>query len=408
MTILSKFALLFALLPATLGAITTYDVVDYATPQDAVDAAEAAGGGLVQFPCSATTVLNATLVINSPAVVLAGCGPSSIIAATFASGNIIQIGNTASPYVYCGDVKDLRIVSTVTRTSGYAIAIAGCQSGTTSNIEIATSGGNGIRFGDGASLAALYHLSQTHIFLTGAFTGLQIDGSNDRYVQGLWIQGNDDNGSRGIVITETGGDWISDVEVVKVGIGVSVVPPAGKSADWANFNNVLADTNRSHGFLFGGQGALWGISCVRCWSASNGYFANDPTASGIKITNGRGLSFSETRVINNAGHGFEIVAPAQDIEINGGLISENCIVAACTAGSRHGVYVSGGVSGFRIFGARSGGVFGGTSKQGYGISIASVSASNFSVSGNDLRGNTTGSILNAAGTSASKIVKDNI
>lgn len=120
------------------------------------------------------------------------------------------------------------------------------------------------------------------------------------------------------------------------------------------------------------------------------------------------MSFSQTRVINNAGHGIELVAPAQDIEINGGLIADNCIVAACAAGSRHGVFLSGALSGFRILGARVGGVFGGTSKQGYGIYIASSAANNFNVSGNDLRTNTSGSIFNSAGTSASKVVNGNI
>lgn len=277
MNITSKFGPFLALfvLPSVLGAITTYDVTDYSTPQDAVNAAAAAGGGVVQFPCGATTTLNSTLVISSPAIVLAGCGPSSVLSATFATGNIIQIGNTASPYLYCGDVKDLRIVSTVTRTSGYAIAIAGCQSGSTSNIEIATNGGNGIRFGDGSSLAALYHLSQAHIFLTGAFTGLQIDGSNDRYIQRLWIQGNDDSASRGIVITETGGDWFNDVEVVKVGIGVSVVPSAGKTVAWANFNNVLADTNRSHGFL---------LADKECFGESPAFAAGRPRTGILRMT----------------------------------------------------------------------------------------------------------------------------
>lgn len=387
-------------------AIEFYFVDDYATPQLAIDAAENAGGGLVRFPCGDVNLVN-PLVVNQKGVTLEGCGPGgTILKAGFSTGDIIKLGNVASPFSPCGGVRDLSINSSVTRTSGYAISVAGCEQGIIENLRIQTQGGNGLRFGDNNnSLASIFFVRGIDIEINGSFNAIQIDGSNDRYFNNMWIRGNDVSGSHGIKISESGGDWFSDIELVRFQVGISVDPPSGKFVGWLNFKNVLADNNTLYGFEYKGKGGISGISCVRCWSSSNG--SNTVSGRGFRILNGNGLSFTDSRAINNGGHGFQVDSKPQDLAISGGLFTGNCVASLCSNGLAHGIVLS-GTKGFRISGVRSG-KFAGTNvnRQGYGIFI-NTGCDNYIVTGNDTRLNITGGISNIPGTSASRIVNSNL
>jgi hypothetical protein len=375
--------------------VSFYFVSDYASPQAAIDAAEAAGGGVVRFPCD-TVSLSSGLVVDQRGVTLEGCGPQgTVLSAGFATGDIIKLGNVTTPFSPCGGVRDLSIQSSVTRTSGYAIAVAGCEQGVIENLRIQTQGGHGLRFSDSSdTLAAIFFVRALDVEIQGAFTAIQIDGSNERHFNNLWLRGTLATGSRGIVITATGGDWFGDVESVLFETGVSLAPPSGKFLGWANFQNVLADSNTLYGFHFSGAGTISGISCVRCWSSSNGI--NTVNGRGFRIETGSGLSFTDSRVINNGGHGFETTSGTADIAISGGLFTGNCVASGCSTGLAHGIVLT-GTNGSRISGVRSGQAVGMGNKQGYGIFI-NTGCSNYIITGNDLRTNVTGGIANVPGT----------
>lgn len=397
--------LLSLALTAPALAVNVYNVSDYASPQAAIDAAEAGGGGLVHFPCG-TTTLSAGLVVDAAGVTLEGCGPKgTVLQATFATGNIISLGNSTAAFSPCGGVRDLMIASTVTRSGGYAIAVNGCEQGILENLRIQTTGGNGIRFSDGMGhLASIFSVRAVDIEIQGAFTAIQIDGANDRYFTDLWLRGNAAAGSQGIVITESGGDWFKDVEAVVFEVGVSIAPPAGKWVAWMNFNNVLADSNTLYGFNFTGKGAISGVSCERCWSSSNG--TTTLNGVGFQVDVGSGLSFVDSRVINNGGHGFSAGPGASDIAISGGIFTGNCVAANCPTGFAHGIVLT-GTNGFRIQGVRSGQSMGAANKQGYGIFL-NTGCNNYIVMGNDTRLNVTGGILNVPGLAANRLVNNNI
>jgi hypothetical protein len=393
-------AALLAPAPAA-WAVEAYNVADHGSPQAAIDAAEAAGGGLVRFPCG-TVVLSAPLSIEAPGVTLEGCGPGGTkLVASFAIANIISFGANP-PFSPCGGVRNLSITSSVQRVAGHAIVVNGCEQGVLENLRIDTNGGHGIRFSDGAnSLASIFFVRSVDIEIHGAFTAIDINGANDRYFDHVWLRGDRAPGSRGIRITQSGGDWWNDIESVLFEIGVDVVPPSGKEASWINFNNVLADTNRLHGFRFTGQSR--GISCVRCWASTNG--SQTLFARGILVEAGTGITFTDPRVLNNGGHGIELRQSASDIAISGGIITGNCISPDCPAGLGNGIMVD-GANGFRIQHVRSGSTVGQGNKQGYGIFV-NRGSDNFIVTGNDTRANVFGGILNVPGTAPNRLMNTN-
>lgn len=247
--------------------------------------------------------------------------------------------------------------------------------------------------------------------IVGAFTAVRIDGSLEQHLTNSWLRGDFTPGSRGIVITDTGGTWVRDVDVVQFEVGVSLEPAAGKLVAWSHFDNVLADSNTSHGFQFVGAGGIPGFSCVRCWTSSNGF---DPVsqaitninARGMYIGNGLGLSFAESRVINNGGHGLEVGSGARDIEISGGIFAGNCASPACPTGYAHGIVLT-GTNGFRILGVRSGQTVGAPKTQGYGIFI-NTGCNNYVLANNDTRLNANGGIINVPGASATRILNSNL
>jgi hypothetical protein len=388
----------------TLG-VNVYNVSDYASPQAAIDAAKTAGGGLVHFPCG-TTTLSQGLVVDAAGITLEGCGPKgTVLTASFATGNIIALGNSTTAFSPCGGVRDLMINSSVSRTSGYAIAVNGCEQGILENLRIATQGGHGIRFSNGSNgLASIFSVRAVDIEIQGAFTAIQIDGANDRFFKDLWLRGSSTAGSRGIVITESGGDWFGDVESVQFEIGVEIAPSSGHIVAWSNFQNVLADTNTLYGFSFSGTGSILGLSCMRCWAATNGI--NTVNGRGMRIARGSGLTFTDSRVINNGGHGVEVTSTPTDIAFSGGIFTGNCVASGCTNGLAHGI-VFDGTSGFRIEGTRAGQAAGQGNKQGYGIFL-NTGCNNYIVTGNDTRINLLGGINNVPGVGATRIVTNNL
>lgn len=382
------------------GAVGSGGVDDTAAIQAAIDNVEAAGGGVVFFPGGLYNVTS--LIVNSKGVMLVGSGTEATrIRSTSTTGNVISIGNTAAAYSSAGGVRDLGIISSVTRTSGYAISVDGCQDGVIDNVRIQTTGGSGIQFG--ATSSSRWFVTRTIINMTGAFIGISIEGGNDRYITDVWVQGNQTAGSKAVQILDSAGDWLTNVEAVLCEIGIDLSAAAGKTIKWHHFTNVLADQNTLYGWrLVASGGTVQGITLNSPWSSSNG--TGSTSSRGIMAQNCSGLVIVAPRVLNNGGHGIEVQNGVGGLLIQGGIVSGNSVASS---GTLHGIQLGNNTTGYRILGVRSGQNAGMGNTQGYGI-LSGAGNDNFIVKDNDLRANVTGGFSNGSGTGATKIVGDNL
>jgi len=370
--------------------------------QGAVDAAEAAGGGLVYIPRGIYRV-SGTIVNDTKGVIVAGDGPeATIIRTTSATANVFSLGNPASPYTPGGGVRDLSITSSVSRTSGYAVKVDGCEQGVLSNLRIATTGGGGLQFAPSNNSAAWF-VHDISIYTTGAFRAISVEGGNDRYFSNLWLYGDLTTGSVGIYISKSGADFFRDIEVLRYEVGVWLDPPAGNTVNWLTFDNVLVDNSKQYGWFFYGSGSIYGISLVNCWSGSTA--TSLTSGHGFIIVNGNGIVLTGTRSINNGGDSLQIGTAVSNLEVNGGLFTGNSLASS---GSFNGIAVwANNTGGLRFRGLRSGQAAGRGNTQGYGIYI-SGGCDNFIVSETDTRTNVGGGIANLSGTGPTRIVANNL
>lgn len=369
--------------------------------QGAITAACAAGGGLVFLPRGIYRV-SAALTVTCAGVMLVGEGTkATTIRTTSTTADVVSFG-TSPAFSPCGGIKDMSIDSSVTRTAGTAIVVDNCEYGHVENIRLSTTGGNGISLSPGATtLSGLWFFHHFDIEISGAFTGIIVNGSNDQYFSDGWIRGTSTAGSRGIQITGNAGSWWSNIDVVLFERGVDIAPGAGRDVVWLHMMNVLSDTNTARGFSFVlGTGAIRGFTCTACWSSTNG--AASVNGRGFYIDGGDGYVFASPRVINNGGHGFEI-GTASNVSITGGLIAGNSVASS---GLAHGIITT-GTTGLRVTATRIGPAAGASNTQGYGLFL-NTGTTDFSLIGNDLRGNVTGGMNNVPGISSARMAASNL
>lgn len=100
------------------GKTVTYATNDTAAIQSAIDAAGAAGGGVVKMPSGIYGFTG--LTVASDNVWLEGAGPSSVLATFRASGDSVAISNGAQ-FLYGAAIRSLKFRPAVARTSGLEV-----------------------------------------------------------------------------------------------------------------------------------------------------------------------------------------------------------------------------------------------------------------------------------------------
>lgn len=353
-----------------------------------------------------------SLVVDVPGITLAGDGVDSTFLRINGDGDGILFGSTppAASIVGCGGIDGMTI-SGINRTSGRTIAVTRCRDGRLSNLKI-TSPGHGIVFycpTEAPAPCSRWWISQIWIRNTGASAGIIIQGGNDRSFTDIHIRGDRSVGSRGVLFKQSrGADDFKFADVILQEVGWAFVPDAGASIEFSHFWSSYGDSSSTYGWNFAGAGEIRGIVCTDCWAGGNGISTPEFTggagvaARGFRIMNGRGFVFNSAQAWDNGGIGIEIGPAIQNIQLNGGWASANGI---SSIGTLPGVSFAGDGLVMTNFG--SGTFIYGAPVQSCGIDIL-ASAGAFIIKNNDLRGNLSAGICNAAGTSSTKIVADNL
>lgn len=384
---------------------------DTAAIQSAITAAQAAGGGTVYLP-SGTYKTTSTLLISGASMTLAGEGASSVIACAFAAGDIVRVARPSgsAPLVANGMFEDFAIVSTVTKTSGAALAMDGVQDMRICNVHAVSR--------VYSSPNNLWDSFTFHDFTIVVIENCKILAQN----KGITCSGN----QVGADIWITGGTLCSFTPIgVHVGGGVGGVyfdeflcylngtnvlidDTLGGSANREIiFNEAVLDGSYRHNVEIK-QNGVYVLTFQNTWFSNSGFDgqAGHPDGCLLRVHPGAilhpsNVTVSGCKMFNGFGSG--IFAESGAWTIVGSDISLNGQGAA----GGYGVLLDSNASGTVISGnsIRTNGNYPSAKPVGVGVKIASA-VNDYLVTSNNLTGNGTAALVDGGGTS--KIVDLNL
>lgn len=424
----SALILLF-LLSCAHPSLAAYDLVAYGATCDgvandspafsAVYSAARLAPGIITLPAGSCTVDAGIMTHDVPGIRLVGQGVGITKLLLRTDGDGIRFGKDGANFNDCGGAQDLTIGSLPSRASGNAIHISGCNGGSLHDLKIDRAG-DGLVFSClpehtiNSSCDGSWMVRSLVIEHTGPTAGIRVDADSDRFFTDISIRGDRSVGSRGILITRSGGDWYRSITTLFEEIGISLEPPAGGTIQFVHFDNVYGDSSLENGWRFGlTGGSIRGIDCQSCWSGGVGLpiplhpemAAGSGAASiGFKVRNCDGCVFSSSRVWDTGGIGMDVGPAAKNIQVIGGWFSNN---GTSAPGTLAGLKLEG--VGAQVQGVRSGDVvYPGAGVQGCGVELV-AGADQVTVTGGDFRGNALGigGVCNPLPSSPGRVIAGN-
>ena len=288
--------------------------------QEAVNYLSQFGGGKVHIRSGNYNVYN-TINIDVNNITIYGDGLNTVINDYVNNGNLFYISG------WWFSVSDLKIHVKTNKTTGDEFNVSG-QYGRFSNIyvEMGGLGFNGFYFTSAWSI----YLSDIRIYnVTVNNNGIVISNSSDIFISRTTIYnfGNNVGNGTGILIMSTQGVWMTDIDIVSMATGISIVPPSGATAEWIFMKSVATDSCSGTGLYIGGGGSVYGIVGIDIWSSTNNM--------GIDIENGNGILLIGVRTLNNKTYG--IVVNSQYVSIVGALVVGN---SRASLGTYEGIKVT--------------------------------------------------------------------
>ena len=366
---------------------------DTSAVQSAITAVGSAGGGQVYFPAG-TYKISAELTLSSSNVVLIGSsrnGTTILQAAT--NTKILNISGN-----YCG-VQSLGFNYTSTPTAG-ATAIYITSAYVTLNDFVINAAHVGVYFYGSGAVAG--KASQFEIF-NYVSAGLICDSLNDVFIsQFIMNAGNATNGALGGIrllnkceaFIATDGDILLGVYSITTDATSYSV---GNRPAYCNFTNIFFDSAANGAII----NKMVETEFVGCWFSGGRSGSGN---NGLTITNSDSLRFTNTRWDNNGASGCYVASTAVRTVFTACKFEGNSVTAG--AGAADGLLIEPNTQHFQILGCQAhNGLIGG--QQRYGINISS-GCDYFIVQNNDTVGNYTGGIVNSSGTSATKLVANNL
>jgi hypothetical protein len=361
------------------------------------------GGGTVFFPPGSYKVSSSLVIGTVFNVYLLGAGVSvSSINPTTAVTSAVVFGGTGSGGGgFCG-FSNLTI-NCGAATACNALTVNGTNGFWCENINIQAA-----QIGILCSRGVIQFFSR---FNMGAIKGIgiQVNGGNDQYFDvGVISNVGFPQGNAGINITNSGGVWLTNLDVISTNVGLSINPGNGQTVTWLFAINCAFDTCSNNGIDVAptGTGAVYGLDFTGCWTSS---MTNQGVHFGpLGTSTVNGVRFNSHRSFNNGLDGLAFTvggsATLTNVSINNSDFSGNSMT---TLNTYSGITVGSGIGAFSITGCRSGQAenFGVT--QARGILINAGASNNYSITGNDLRGNNIAPLLDL-GTGTTKLINNNL
>lgn len=371
------------------GAVGNGIVDDTASIQSAINAALAAGGGVVLLPSGRYLVGGGLLIDDGPttkSIVLQGVNPgplfngptwaggTTIVVPASFSGNTISFGNSTR-----GTIRNLSIYSDAPRTAGRAIYLYYTIDALIEDVDmnnqyigIEIFGGYGHRINRGAWNIAP---NGTGVWVNGNQSGNNgLDSSNDTYINLISSNG----GFAAFRIQNTGGVWMSQCDSITARYGLLIDPGNDQAVTWCTFDTCAFDSSYDQNLRIqaSGNGKVWGLTFIGCWTAtllaSAGYTNCVTIGAGVD-----GVQFVGHRFFNSPGaHGLWVYQ-AKNIYLDG------CVASGFPNG---GGFVFLSTVGFAVRNCHSG-TYSGQVASKYGIYVDSA-CSKYLISGCTLLGNT--------------------
>lgn len=359
--------------------------------------------GILQLP-GGTMKITPPIVVTGQNWELVGSGQSAtIITSSTTTGDVLTIGDgVAVPASVT--IRNLRFTSSVARASGASLRI---RNGFDIEVEDVSFDANQaicLQL-DGGANQYLYRIKNLITF-TGSI-GMLI-GRSGGTVQNVWWEGGTVTNATdtGVLLENVSGMFATNTEVLTCNKGIATYPAAGQQVKAVLMEACFVDSSVTDGLcLLTNGGDVRDCNFSSVWAASNGKPAGN---SGILVSPGtgtvKGINFTNPRVVNNGGHGINILG-GTDIHIVAPQVFSN---STTTSNTYDGIHIAAAVSEFQILGGASGmgGEFA-TNPQRYGINLDGGVSDNYTIIGVDVRQNTTAGMLDG-GSGTNKHIAYNL
>ncbi|MFM0044141.1 hypothetical protein [Paraburkholderia sediminicola] len=370
--------------------------------QNATNACQAGGGGVIWLRAGnyqiAGTITNSGANVckyqgAGPGNATGGTSGSRLVSAS-AAADILDISSSGGTYV-----EGVGFDSSVTRTGGNFLFPSGSSNnGLIRNVAFSNYfQGLNLSWNNGTVDHALFYKPVAN---TGV--GVNIGGNNAGCIVlndiEMFPPGSGSQPAYGVKVTSSQCLLISNSDVIQQGTDLALIPGNGQAVSSTYVSNSFFDT-AVNGVMINATGTGNVIRAVftNSWASSHSNVGVTVENNGTGVV--QGVQFVNHIGINNTNYGFQInggTGNATDIGVADSLFANN---------GSHGIVVANGSTSVTLSGDRSGAYGGVAGNGGYGVFVGS-SVTNLNILGNQLVGNTSGSISdNTAGTT--KTIKAN-
>jgi hypothetical protein len=312
----------------------------------------------------------------------------------FASGDVLTIGSTGPGVASYIHVEGLLFTAGVARTSGAALKPRFAYTSRFSKLTFSGS------HADCLYLDTNINVSVDRVSVLAPATntvGLIIDGGRDHYISKVYGEGSLASiGSKLVDVRFTAASWVTQVGAIYFNVGLDLRPTAtGAHIDWFFGSQIAGDYCTNAGIRIDCANAerVKGVTLVDCWGSSSGVGTRvDATGTG-KVD---GVTLIGHRGFSNQNEGVRITEGA-------GSVSNIDLIAAKIAGNSlgslgnyDGIYVGGGIAGFRLLMSSVGNYGDFTPTQRYGLNLGAGATDVVLVGFNDMTNNVTAGVNDSA------------